>query len=396
MPIRFGSTTTEATRRRFFAMSHTGSLLGTFPLAGAPTKRLGRHRHRSEAGRRQLSLPGRHRRQRCRPPVRHGLSHRRAAIDRRSDDSRGRLHLGEFAVSQWRARRRVDVRRSTLRRHVLDHEADGDSRNLQRAQLGLRHSRPNGDADGLGKSWWTAADADGGRHLARRTLHPGPQQDIDHRISVSNAGLARASPMRCTATGIPFTLGCESQGEAIGWAADGNSFYTTSEFDELHVGADSFVCVHCAAAAVGGRLQQRSRRRRRRLHRVAGSTGVERCACRTRPRRRASSPSEDYDVWRAHFGESLVSGSASAVGGARAGELAAGLVRGCCLAICGAATPMTVTPGSRSPAAACPGACTSRSTRGGRVARAWSACRGPCRSSARVVRRQVRRACVRR
>ncbi|MGE3242946.1 MAG: PEP-CTERM sorting domain-containing protein [Pirellulales bacterium] len=29
----------------------------------------------------------------------------------------------------------------------------------------------------------------------------------------------------------PFALGPESQGEAIGWAADGKSFYTTSEFD---------------------------------------------------------------------------------------------------------------------------------------------------------------------
>jgi hypothetical protein len=33
--------------------------------------------------------------------------------------------------------------------------------------------------------------------------------------------------------GVPFTLGLESQGEAIGWAADGSSFYTTSESDGL-------------------------------------------------------------------------------------------------------------------------------------------------------------------
>jgi hypothetical protein len=33
--------------------------------------------------------------------------------------------------------------------------------------------------------------------------------------------------------GIPFTLGAESQGEAIGWAADGRSFYTTSESNGL-------------------------------------------------------------------------------------------------------------------------------------------------------------------
>jgi len=31
--------------------------------------------------------------------------------------------------------------------------------------------------------------------------------------------------------GTSFTLGTESQGEAIGWAADGKSFYTTSELD---------------------------------------------------------------------------------------------------------------------------------------------------------------------
>ncbi|MDZ4656408.1 MAG: hypothetical protein SH868_02390 [Bythopirellula sp.] len=32
--------------------------------------------------------------------------------------------------------------------------------------------------------------------------------------------------------GVPFTLGVESQGEAIGWAADGTGFYTCSEFDD--------------------------------------------------------------------------------------------------------------------------------------------------------------------
>jgi PEP-CTERM motif len=34
-------------------------------------------------------------------------------------------------------------------------------------------------------------------------------------------------------TGIPFMLGAESQGEAIGWAADANSFFTTSESNGL-------------------------------------------------------------------------------------------------------------------------------------------------------------------
>ncbi len=33
-------------------------------------------------------------------------------------------------------------------------------------------------------------------------------------------------------TGIQFTLGAEQQGEAIGWAADGNSFYTTTESND--------------------------------------------------------------------------------------------------------------------------------------------------------------------
>jgi len=33
--------------------------------------------------------------------------------------------------------------------------------------------------------------------------------------------------------GVPFALGFESQGEGIGWAADGRSFYTTSESDDL-------------------------------------------------------------------------------------------------------------------------------------------------------------------
>jgi hypothetical protein len=33
-------------------------------------------------------------------------------------------------------------------------------------------------------------------------------------------------------TAIPVTLANESQGEAIGWAADGSGFYTVSEWDD--------------------------------------------------------------------------------------------------------------------------------------------------------------------
>jgi hypothetical protein len=105
--------------------------------------------------------------------------------------------------------------------------------------------------------------------------------------------------------GIPFALGVESQGEAIGWAADGHHFYTVSESDG-----------HATAP----------------IHSYALST-------------------PEPASW-------LLAALGAGIGAwHRRGRV-------------------VVTPGSRPPAAACPGVCTSRSTRGGRAARAWWACRG--------------------
>ncbi|HEY4232818.1 MAG TPA: dockerin type I repeat-containing protein [Lacipirellulaceae bacterium] len=71
----------------------------------------------------------------------------------------------------------------------------------------------------------TAADiSPDGRHILVRSKAAGYLYERGIGQSVADA---------LHGAGIPFTLGVESQGEAIGWAADGKSFYTTSESNGL-------------------------------------------------------------------------------------------------------------------------------------------------------------------
>jgi hypothetical protein len=71
----------------------------------------------------------------------------------------------------------------------------------------------------------TAADISrDGRHILVRSKTVGYLFERDIGQSVADA---------LHGPGISFTLGAESQGEAIGWAADGTGFYTTSESNGL-------------------------------------------------------------------------------------------------------------------------------------------------------------------
>jgi hypothetical protein len=79
----------------------------------------------------------------------------------------------------------------------------------------------------LGTSLFKATAADispDGRHILVRSKTAAYMFERGAGQSVADA---------LHGTGIPFTLGVESQGEAIGWAADAKSFYTTSESNDL-------------------------------------------------------------------------------------------------------------------------------------------------------------------
>lgn len=71
----------------------------------------------------------------------------------------------------------------------------------------------------------TAADiSPDGRHILVRSKAAGYLYERGIGQSVTDA---------LHGTGIPFILGSETQGEAIGWASDGKSFFTTSESNGL-------------------------------------------------------------------------------------------------------------------------------------------------------------------
>ena len=71
----------------------------------------------------------------------------------------------------------------------------------------------------------TAADiSPDGRHILVRSK-------TTARLFKRSIGQSVADALH--GVGVPFTLGSEWQGEAIGWAADGTGFYTTSEFASI-------------------------------------------------------------------------------------------------------------------------------------------------------------------
>lgn len=233
----------------------------------------------------------------------------------------------------------------------------------------------------------TAADIspDGRFILIRNTSSTGYLFERENGQSVADAlrGIA-----------ILVALGAESQGEAIGWATDGKSFYTTSEFSGGSTAPIYSYAFAAPATFLAGDYNDD--------HRV---DAADYTVWRNQMGANIALPNEDdtpgavtiedYEVWLANFGESLNGGDAAA-GVPEPGSWL--------LVVLGMATLAArrfsrqfehVTPGSRSPRAACPGVCTSRSIRGGRVARAWSSRRGPLRSSLPRARRRVGRAFVR-
>jgi hypothetical protein len=111
-------------------------------------------------------------------------------------------------------------------------------------------------------------------------------------------------------TGTRFTLGSERQGEAIGWSADGNSFFSTSEFSNL-TSAPIHAYQFSAPPELPGDYNND--------HVVdAADYAVWRDLLEsdvTLPNEtvtRGSVTAEDYEVWRDHFGASIGGGSAGA------------------------------------------------------------------------------------
>ena len=103
--------------------------------------------------------------------------------------------------------------------------------------------------------------------------------------------------------GISFPLGVESQGEAIGWAADGKSFFTTSEFNKLD-SAPIYSFSFTAPPALPGDYNND--------HQVDAADYTvwrNQLGAHVTLPNESDTPdlvtAEDYNVWRDHFGQSL-------------------------------------------------------------------------------------------
>lgn len=146
------------------------------------------------------------------------------------------------------------------------------------------------------------------------------------------------------AAGTTFTLGFESQGEAIGWAADGKSFYTTSELD-----GGSTAPIHQYSFTLPQPLLAGDYNGDHIVDAADYSVWRDLLGTSVTMPNEAETPgvvtSEDYDVWRAHFGETTNTASAAVPEPAAWLLLAFGVL-------------LRTTRGSRLRAAAYPGACT--------------------------------------
>lgn len=157
-------------------------------------------------------------------------------------------------------------------------------------------------------------------------------------------GQSVADALRATAT--TFTLGNESQGEAIGWAADGKSFLTTSEFD-----GESSAPIHQYSFTAPQPLLAGDYNDDNVVDAADYSVWRDFFGTNTALLNETETPGsvtdEDFIAWQSHFGESRpAAGAASAVP-----EPAS-------LLLFAAAMLALSTRGSRLRAAACPGACT--------------------------------------
>jgi hypothetical protein len=189
--------------------------------------------------------------------------------------------------------------------------------------------------------WATAADiSPDGRYILVRSSTPS-RGYLYERAD----GQSVAEALHGEAIEIP--LGSEIQGEAIGWAADGLSFFTTSEFSLFSSAPVYSYAFTPPAPALPGDYNDDQR-----------VDAADYTIWRDLFGSSANLPNEtetlgqvtveDYEVWRAHFGQSL--------GGA--GVVAVPEPSVWLLIISSSGLLVGARRGSRSPAAACPGACT--------------------------------------
>ena len=289
----------------FFAISPQGNLLGTFPLSGAtaqdwediaigPRSDGGNYLYLGDIGDNKS--------------VRPYMTVYRTNEPTSSAGSTipiGRILGSQIAVSERPAQRGIAIRRSALRRHLYPQQVEVDA-NLQCPRKHIQEPRSNHSDDIDGKlgpiSTATAADiSPDGRFILIRS-----SSSTTGYLYERESGQTIADALH--GTGIPFPLGFELQGEAIGWAADGKGFYTTSEIPVL------------TSAPI---MRMRSPLRRlcypettmtimwsmRLITRFAQSAWSGSCNAQrsgdTRPL-----ADEDYAVWKVHFGESLDGGGA--------------------------------------------------------------------------------------
>jgi hypothetical protein len=137
------------------------------------------------------------------------------------------------------------------------------------------------------------------------------------RSSVSSSGrLFERQPGQSVADalrvdGVSFPLGAESQGEAVGWAADGKSFFTASEFD-----GDPTAPIHSYSFTVPEPILAGDYNNDRVVD--AADFTVWRdlldstAALPNESETPGSVTMEDFDAWREHFGETMGGGGAIA------------------------------------------------------------------------------------
>lgn len=150
--------------------------------------------------------------------------------------------------------------------------------------------------------WATAADVSpDGRFILVRSSNSATGVLFERSADQSIADALRAA-------GTPFPLGSEPQGEAIGWAADGKSFFTTSEFNS----GDSAPLYSYAFS--GPPLLPGDYNNDHIVDAADYSVWRNQFGEDVELPNEADTPGvvtdEDYTVWKTHYGQTLGSGSA--------------------------------------------------------------------------------------